>query len=218
MAENSVLANHSKIISGIKYAYLLAFFALVASVFHPIITGAPIDGLIKGILILIVGLGQIGLQFDLQLKQDEFTLTHSRAFSSHKNFILLAGVDNDKEQRDIFSQTYSLPTYSSLTKALKTHNPDIVVIATSTKNIVLIGDQMQLSQPIKGTHSKNSGKSSLNFLLEDHDTIPLNRGIFFGSAGRGFVRLNFAVSKEKMKDMINSLEKGLKNLSENHLS
>ena len=57
MAENSVLANHSKIISGIKYAYLLAFFALVASVFHPIITGAPIDGLIKGIVILIVGLG-----------------------------------------------------------------------------------------------------------------------------------------------------------------
>jgi predicted dehydrogenase len=45
----------------------------------------------------------------------------------------LAGVDNDKEQRDIFSQTYSLPTYSSLTKALKAHNPDIVVVATSTK-------------------------------------------------------------------------------------
>ena len=43
MAENSIPVNHSKIISGIKYAYLLAFFALVASVFHPIITGAPID-------------------------------------------------------------------------------------------------------------------------------------------------------------------------------
>ena len=83
--------------------------------------------------VLIVGLGQIGLQYDLHLKQDEFTLTHSRAFSSHKNFNLLAGVDNDKEQRDIFSQTYSLPTYSSLTKALKAHNPDIVVVATSTK-------------------------------------------------------------------------------------
>ena len=78
--------------------------------------------------VLIVGLGQIGLQYDLHLKQDEFTLTHSRAFSLHKNFNLLAGVDNDKEQRDIFSQTYSLPTYSSLTKALKAHNPDIVVV------------------------------------------------------------------------------------------
>ena len=83
--------------------------------------------------VLIVGLGQIGLQYDLHLKQDEFSLTHSRAFSSHKNFNLLAGVDNDNKQRDIFSQSYSLPTYSSLTKALKAHNPDIVVVATSTK-------------------------------------------------------------------------------------
>ena len=59
-----------------------------------------------------------------------------------------------------------------------------IAIATSTKNIVLIGDQMQLSQPIKGTHSKNSGKSSLNFLLEDHDTIPHNRGIFLDKTRR----------------------------------
>jgi len=57
MAENSVPVKHSKVISGIKYAYLLVFFALVASIFHPIITGLPIDGLIIGILILIVGLG-----------------------------------------------------------------------------------------------------------------------------------------------------------------
>ena len=59
-----------------------------------------------------------------------------------------------------------------------------IAIATTTKNIVLIGDQMQLSQPIKGIHSKNSGKSSLNFLLEDHDTIPRNRGIFLDKTRR----------------------------------
>ena len=57
MAESSVPAKQSKIISGIKYIYLLAFFALLAGVFHPIITDSPIDGMIKGILILFVGLG-----------------------------------------------------------------------------------------------------------------------------------------------------------------
>jgi len=57
MAENSVPVNRSKVISGIKYAYLLAFFALVSSIFHPIITGSSIEGLIMGILILTVGLG-----------------------------------------------------------------------------------------------------------------------------------------------------------------
>ena len=53
-----------------------------------------------------------------------------------------------------------------------------LAISTSTKNIILIGDQMQLSQPIQGIHSGNSGKSSLDFLLGDYDTIPLSRGIF----------------------------------------
>ena len=59
-----------------------------------------------------------------------------------------------------------------------------LAISTSTKNIILIGDQMQLSQPIQGIHSGNSGKSSLDFLLGDYDTIPLSRGIFLGVTRR----------------------------------
>ena len=61
--------------------------------------------------VLIVGLGQIGLQYDLHLAQDSFTYTHSRAFSKHKDFDLIAAVDNNKKQRDEFSQKYSLPAY-----------------------------------------------------------------------------------------------------------
>ena len=38
-----------------------------------------------------------------------------------------------------------------------------IAISTSSKNIILIGDQMQLSQPIQGVHSGNSGKSALGF-------------------------------------------------------
>ena len=57
MAESSVPAKQSKIISGIKYAYLLAFFALLAGIFHPFIRDLPKEDLIYGILILFVGLG-----------------------------------------------------------------------------------------------------------------------------------------------------------------
>jgi len=56
MAENSIPAKHSKIISGIKYVYLLAFFFLLAGVFHPFITNSPKNDLVYGILILILGL------------------------------------------------------------------------------------------------------------------------------------------------------------------
>jgi len=56
MAENSIPANHSKIISGIKYVYLLAFFAFLAGIFHPFITDSSTDNLLYGILILFLGL------------------------------------------------------------------------------------------------------------------------------------------------------------------
>ena len=46
----------SKAITGIKYIYLVMFFALLAGFFHPIISGAPFDPVIIGILVLFVGL------------------------------------------------------------------------------------------------------------------------------------------------------------------
>jgi predicted dehydrogenase len=84
--------------------------------------------------VLIVGLGQIGLQYDLHLAKDSFTYTHSRAFSKHKDFSLIAAVDINKEQRDEFSKSYNLPAYNNLYEALKIHNPDIIVIATCTQS------------------------------------------------------------------------------------
>ncbi len=46
----------SKTITGIKYVYLIVFFALLAGFFHPLITGQSIDGVIVGVLVLFVGL------------------------------------------------------------------------------------------------------------------------------------------------------------------
>jgi predicted dehydrogenase len=83
--------------------------------------------------VLIIGLGQIGLQYDLNLKKNEFVLTHSRAFNLHKDFDLLASVDNNIKYRSEFSRIYGLPSYDSLDEALKKHTPDVVVIATNTQ-------------------------------------------------------------------------------------
>ena len=41
----------------------------------------------------------------------------------------------------------------------------------SAKNIVLVGDQMQLGQPIQGSHPGSSGMSTLEYLLQDKPTI-----------------------------------------------
>ena len=54
----------------------------------------------------------------------------------------------------------------------------------SAKNVVIIGDQMQLSSPISAVHPGESGKSLPEFLLKDHDTIRPNKGIFIDKTRR----------------------------------
>jgi len=46
----------SKVLTGFKYIYLVAFFALLAGLFHPLITNTSFDGVIIGVMILFVGL------------------------------------------------------------------------------------------------------------------------------------------------------------------
>ena len=61
---------------------------------------------------------------------------------------------------------------------------NLVAMATSARNIVLLGDQMQLGQPIQGDHPGESGLSALEFLLEGRATIPPDRGIFLDTTWR----------------------------------
>ena len=61
---------------------------------------------------------------------------------------------------------------------------NLVAMGLSAKNIVLVGDQMQLGQPIQGVHPGLSGMSILDYLLEGQATIPADRGIFLGTTWR----------------------------------
>ena len=54
---------------------------------------------------------------------------------------------------------------------------NMVGMSRSCRNIILMGDQMQLSQPTQGIHPEDSGVSCLDYLLEDFATVPLDRGL-----------------------------------------
>ena len=61
---------------------------------------------------------------------------------------------------------------------------NIVAMGLSAKNIVLVGDQMQLGQPMQGVHPGDSGTSVLDFLLQGRATIPDEQGIFLKDTWR----------------------------------
>lgn len=61
---------------------------------------------------------------------------------------------------------------------------NIVAMSTATKNLILVGDQMQLGQPIQGVHPGEAGLSVLEYLLGEQSTIPAERGIFLEQSRR----------------------------------
>ena len=61
---------------------------------------------------------------------------------------------------------------------------NLVAMGTSARNIVLLGDQMQLGQPIQGVHPGRSGESTLEYLLNGKATIPAEQGIFLEKTWR----------------------------------
>ena len=61
---------------------------------------------------------------------------------------------------------------------------NLIAVGTSARNLVLLGDQMQLSQPTQGVHPGRSGDSSLDYLLDGVATIAPNRGIFLETTWR----------------------------------
>ena len=61
---------------------------------------------------------------------------------------------------------------------------NLVAMGLSARNVVLVGDQMQLGQPIQGSHPGESGASILDYLLDGEATIPADQGIFLGTTWR----------------------------------
>ncbi|MGE4579125.1 MAG: TM0106 family RecB-like putative nuclease [Desulfuromonadales bacterium] len=61
---------------------------------------------------------------------------------------------------------------------------NLVALGTCAKNIVLLGDQMQLQQPVQGVHPGHSGESTLDYLLQGKATIPDDQGVFLGTTWR----------------------------------
>ena len=59
--------------------------------------------------VLIIGLGNIGMLYDLNFQSKDKILTHCKSFYLNKKFKLVGGVDIKKEIRDLFEKHYKCP-------------------------------------------------------------------------------------------------------------
>jgi predicted RecB family nuclease len=61
---------------------------------------------------------------------------------------------------------------------------NVLACAQGAKSLVLLGDPQQLEQPQKASHPDGSELSALAHLLESHETMPEERGLFLGETWR----------------------------------
>ena len=59
-----------------------------------------------------------------------------------------------------------------------------VAVAGGARSMVLLGDPQQLAQPSQAVHPDGAGASALEHLLDGHDTVPADRGVFLDTSWR----------------------------------
>ncbi|VEB35718.1 TM0106 family RecB-like putative nuclease [Legionella cherrii] len=72
---------------------------------------------------------------------------------------------------------------------------NLIAMSRSTRNIILMGDQMQLGQPSQGSHPEESGLSILDYLVHTTPTIPDSMGVFLGTTYRMHPAVNQFISE-----------------------
>ena len=149
-----------------------------------------------------------GLKMGRSTDEDTiYNSQHIKTSSNEKDFI--DGLNSNNTliyagTKYHFSSSYydSKLDYLFIDEAGQVSLADIIAIGSVAKNIVLIGDQLQLGQPIKGSHPGESGKSILDFLLEGKDTIPAHRGIFLNKTYRLNSKINEFISNNFYEDKL----------------
>jgi predicted RecB family nuclease len=87
---------------------------------------------------------------------------------------------------------------------------NVLTISRAARNIILLGDPQQLEQPTKGAHPENADISALEYILDGHQTMPPDKGIFLDTTWRLNPKIAKFTSKLYYEDRLGSKE-GLEN-------
>lgn len=103
---------------------------------------------------------------------------------------------------------YAAPAFGHLfvDEAGQVSIANVLAMARAARDIVLVGDPMQLPQPLQGTHPGDSGMSCLEYLLEGHRVVPPDRGIFMPVSRRMHPRVCGFVSAAAYEGRLESDE------------
>ena len=129
------------------------------------------------------GAAEIGLEFS-GLKKASGGNPESFYASAHVSSVTSSGECTDCELAAgtawLFANERHDATldYLFIDEAGQVSLADALAMGTAARNLVLVGDPLQLDQVLQGTHPSGSDASVLKHLLGEHPTVPADRGLF----------------------------------------
>lgn len=106
-----------------------------------------------------------------------FSVGSSEDIKPHHNLVGATAFEFAKHPADSFDVLF-------VDEAGQVSLGNLVAMSGCAQNLVLVGDQMQLPQPVQGVHPGQSGLSSMDYAMEAHATVPPDRGILLNVSWR----------------------------------
>jgi predicted dehydrogenase len=83
---------------------------------------------------IIIGLGQIGMNYDYDLNQENYILTHAQTINTNPTFDLVGGIDVSEKNRKRFEEKFDKPSFAEVIDVKSITDLDLAIIAVSTKS------------------------------------------------------------------------------------
>jgi predicted dehydrogenase len=97
---------------------------------------------------LVIGLGQIGMSYDLDHDPAVAVYSHTSAISFHSDFELVGAVDSSPLQRSIFEKHYVCPAFENISAAMRKLQASVVIIASpSETHAVVLNEVLSQEKP-----------------------------------------------------------------------
>ena len=126
-----------------------------------------------------------------ELKENGIKISQNRFLAGQINASCVIGTPVWGFARDDMAEKLD---YLFIDEAGQVPVANLIAMSRAAQNLVLIGDQMQLSQPSQGSHPMESGFSILDYLLRGAPTIAEDMGIFLGTTYRMHPKINQFIS------------------------
>jgi len=122
----------------------------------------------------------------------KFSAKDSDSVFNGYGIVSLASLDDDQTHHQLVGATafefakHAANTFDVLfvDEAGQVSLGNIAAMSGCARSLVLVGDQMQLPQPVQGVHPGETGLSAMDYAMQQHATVPPERGILLNVSWR----------------------------------